>query len=223
VPTWFGMERVAPGIYVEKTMTSADRAEVTRIVGVAKEQLGRYYGKVVSSPTLYFCASDEQFHAFGGSAQRGFTFLSWASVLPKRGTTVPIVTHEWSHAELSARIGVWRMRAVPQWFDDGVAITASEEPSHAESVYQEALRTGVPIPALTDLVTLRQWSRTAQRYGDPKLNPHHLGVVYSTAGHEVRPWFERVGTAGLNRLIARVASGEDFATCYATAKPASPQ
>jgi hypothetical protein len=175
----------------------------------------RYYGPVQSAPTLFFCSTDERFRALGGGGQRGLTYFHAACVFPPHGTTTPIVTHEWSHAEMHRRVGTWRMRQVPQWFDDGVAVTVSEEPTHAESIYEEALQTHTPIPALTELVSMRQWSRMAVRYGDPALNPHHLHVVYATAGHEVRPWLARVGPAGLNQLLTRVAAGEDFAACYA--------
>lgn len=214
-PTWFGMDRLAPGVYVEKTMAAAERAEVARLVAESRQQLVRYYGRVTGAPNLYFCVSEERFRALGGTPpQRGLTFLSWACLFPKAGMTVPIVAHERSHAELMQRIGPRRMRGVPQWFDDGLAVTVSEEPSHAESVYQQALATNMPLPALAELVSLRDWGRQAHRYGDAKLNPHQLHVVYATAGHEVRGWFARAGVTGLNRLIDDVSRGEGFATAY---------
>src|SRR4051812_22029497 len=100
VPTWFGMERLAPGVYVEKTMTAAERTEIAHIVATARERMSKYYGEIRSAPTLFFCSSDERFHALGGGGQRGMTYLHWACVLPKGGTTPAIVAHEWSHAEM---------------------------------------------------------------------------------------------------------------------------
>jgi hypothetical protein len=214
-PTWFGLERVQPGLYVDRTLTPAQREQIIKTVDDARARLDRYYGSRQSSPTLYFCASDERFRALGGTKERGFTFLRYACVFAKAGSTAPIVAHEWSHAELATRVGLWRLRRVPQWFDEGVAVTVSEEPSHSEAIYQEAIRLGTPIPALTDLVTLRQWNAMARRYGDRALNPHHLGVVYSTAGHEVRSWYARVGARGLVGLLEHLRNGKDFATGYA--------
>jgi hypothetical protein len=214
-PTFFGLERLRPGLYVDRALTPPEREKIIKVVDEAQARLEHYYGNRQSSPALYFCGSAERFRALGGVTERGFTFLRHACVFSPAGSTPSIVAHEWSHAELSTRVGLWRIRHVPQWFDEGVAVTVSEEPSHAEAVYQEALRTRTPVPALADLKTLRQWNATAKRYGDRKLNPHRLHVVYATAGHEVRNWYAQAGSRGLVELLEHVRAGQEFAASYA--------
>lgn len=219
-PTWFGLQQIAPGLYVDRDMSAAEREKVARITDQAREQLRKYYGAVASSPRFFFCATEARFHALGGTTQRGLTIANYACLFPKGGST-PIVAHEWSHAELFTRLGWLNKHRVPQWFDEGVAVTVSEEPSHSEAIYEEAIRTGVAVPTLSELESLRQWNAAAHRYGDAQLNPAHLHVVYATAGHEVRQWFARTGTSGLQRLIAAIREGQAFAACYTPANPVS--
>jgi hypothetical protein len=218
-PSFFGMERAAPGIYVDRAMPAGDRERAISLVVEARKRLERYYSTLASSSSFYFCSNDERFRSFGGTTQRAFTIGKYASVFSKGGSTIPIVAHEWSHAEMHALVGLRRMRSIPQWFDDGVAVVVSEEPSHSETVYADALKTGVPVPKLSELVSLRQWNAMARRYGNPQVNPTHLHVVYATAGHEVRGWLNQAGPAGLKTLLQDVSKGKDFATRYVRLDP----
>jgi hypothetical protein len=218
-PTRFGMESIGRNIYVDKEMPSGQREEVLRLVAESERRIGRFYGGATSAPKLIFCSTEGSFQAFGGTQQRGLTLGKYASLFSPRGLTEPIVTHEWSHAELYLRLGGFRhWRRVPQWFDDGLAVTVSEEPSHSEEVYQQARKEGIPIPGLSELISLRQWNAAAKKFGRPEQNPHHLHVVYATAGHEVRSWFREANTSGLQRFLARMRSGEDFAAAYSAAR-----
>jgi hypothetical protein len=217
-PTRFGMEAIGGNVYVERAMSAGQREDVLRMVKDAQQTIRRVYGGVASDPWIVCCSTEERFRAFGGTAQRGVSYGPYALLLAPRGLTLPILSHEWSHAELYRRLGLWSWRRVPQWFDEGLAVAVGEEPSHSEAVYQQARREGVPIPALSGLVSDRQWRAAARRYGDSRLNPHHLRVVYATAGHEVRPWLEAVKTTGLLWFVQRMRSGVAFDGAYAAAR-----
>jgi hypothetical protein len=223
-PGHFGMEAIGPGIYVNEEMSPAQRREMLRVAAESKRKLGRFYGGVTSVPLLVFCSTEERFQALGGGKQRGMTVGKYAAIFSPRGLTTPIVTHEWSHAELYARLGgYWKSRRVPQWFNEGLAVTVSEEPSHSEEVYEQARAEGIPIPPLARLSSLGQWNSAARSFGNPALNPHHLHVIYAVAGHEVRAWSRAAGSTGLRAFIARIRSGTDFAAAYAVARPATPE
>lgn len=57
----------------------------------------------------------------------------------------------------------------------------------------------------------RQWTPAFMKEYE---NPKGLNVVYSTAGHEVRIWYQRVGQEGLLKLIEALKSGEKFSAVY---------
>src|SRR5688500_16458326 len=62
-PTWFGMERIADGIYVNKAMLAEQRVEMQKLVVEAKDRLARYYGSVKSRPDFYFYSTQESFES----------------------------------------------------------------------------------------------------------------------------------------------------------------
>lgn len=220
-PTWFGMEQIEPHVYVDRGMAPADRAQVERYVAAARQRLRQYYGDVQSTPTLCFCSTEKQFRALGGTSQRGYALGHYACVFSKGGTSISIIAHEGSHAELSARLGFWTMQRVPQWFDEGLAVTVSEEPSHNESVYQRAMSTRVPMPELPKLYFFWQWNAAAHRYGDATINPEHLHVLYAAVGHEVRSWYTAAGRDGLLDFFSRLQRGQDFANALSDARTAA--
>ena len=161
-PTWFGMESIASGVYVDKAMTAGQREEILKIVSEAGQRVGRCYGNTTAKPKLLFCSSEAAFQSFGGTKEGGMTYFAYASLLSPRGQSAAIVAHEWSHAEFYSRVGFWAWRRTPQWFDDGLAVTVSEEPRHSESVYLEAIQAGASPPSLSELETLRQWSQAVR-------------------------------------------------------------
>jgi hypothetical protein len=221
-PTWFGLEPIATGVYVDKATPAGQREQILAMVAQAREQLARYYGDVTTAPEFFFCSSEACFQSFGGTTQGGMTYGHYASLLSPRGRSMPIVAHEWSHAEFNSRLGFWAWLHTPQWFDDGLAVTVSEEPRHSESVYQEALQAGASPPPLSELESMRQWSRAVRKYRDPKLNPGNRALVYATAGHEVRSWFQQARTPGLLKFCAEMRSGANFPDANADTKRQQP-
>ena len=216
-PTLFGMEAIAPRTYVDKAMPSDQREQILKIVSDSEARVARYYGNVSTRPELFFYSSQDSFQSFGGASETGLTFLGRASLFSPRGRSVPIVAHEWSHVEFQSRVGLWHLLKVPRWFDEGLAVTVSEEPRHSESVYQEALQAGASPPSLAELETSRQWNQAVKKYRAPELNPGNRAVVYAAAGHEVREWFQRAGVRGLQEFCLELDSGTNFSLAYAKA------
>ena len=217
-PTWFGMESIAARVYVDKAMPVEQREHVLKMVEESKSQLANYYGDVSTTPKLLFLSSESGFRSFGGTGETGMSFFGYASLFSPRGLSSPIVAHEWSHVELYSRLGFRNWRRVPQWFDEGLAVTVSEEPRHSESVYEEALQAGATSPALSELESLRQWNEAIKKYRDPKLNHGNRAIVYATAGHEVRKWFQQAGRPGLQEFFKEMRSGAGFSAAYSRAE-----
>jgi hypothetical protein len=219
-PTMFRMERVEANIYVDDTMPEEARKAFIATVAEARVRLTGVYGTVVSTPDILACSTQHCFESFGGGRQRALAFGD-RMLLSPRGTTVPMVTHEWSHTELLARLGwftKWIAGDLPAWFDEGLAVATSDEPLHSEEVWRAVEQRGLPRPALGELVSLTEWNRAVVRYGDAKAamddDPEHLMVIYPMAGHEVRQWLARAGRAGLLTLIDGIRNGERFDAAY---------
>jgi hypothetical protein len=211
--TAYGMEQIAPRVYVKKDLADEPRLQLLDAYEKARQRVSEFYGGLATDPTVYGCESPECIHSFGGWGD------GIAIVLPEKRAILlwPLVfgpgevAHEWSHLELLARLAGGAGRTVPAWFHEGLATVVGEIPRHSEAVYQRAVSSGYPIPPLSDLRTGAQWGAAFKKYP----NPQGLNVVYATAGHEVRTWLERVGEQGLFTLIARIKSGEPFDAVYA--------
>jgi len=207
-PTSYGMEQIAPRVYVGKEILADQRKQLLQSVETARQRVAAFYGGLVSDPTIYGCATRECIEFFGGMGD-GYAVKATGILLWPKSLIPEAIAHEWSHIELYARLdGRWG--GMPGWFNEGLAVVVSDLPHHSEAVYQEAVSSGYPIPLLSDLAG-RQWTPSfMKRYENPK----GLNIVYSTVGHEVRMWYQRVGQQGLLKLIEALKSGERFSAVY---------
>ncbi|GAB6908546.1 hypothetical protein JCM12296A_43860 [Desulfosarcina cetonica] len=138
-PSTLGMEKIAPHVFVNPDMSPADREKVAGIAMAAKEKIINFYGGVISAPDILACSTQASFKRLGGTSQRGLLLGTSKILISQKGLTTPILTHEWSHAELRARMdakmgGVFGISSMPTWFDEGLAVVVSEEPSHSEKM-----------------------------------------------------------------------------------------
>jgi len=210
-PTWFGMEQIAPRVYVSRDVPEEKRRELPALYEEGKRRVAAFYGNVLTDPRILGCATQACIESFGGHGD-GFatgkvrpSLLLWTKTFGSGE-----VAHEWAHLELFARVGPEGGRAVPMWFHEGLATVVGGIPRHSEAVYQEAVSSGYPIPPLSELRTGIQWGDAFKKYPNPK----GLNVVYATAGHEVRAWLQRVGRQGLFDLFEALKAGEPFDVAY---------
>jgi len=212
------MEMVAPQVFVNPDMSAEDREKVARIVIEAKEKIINFYGSAISTPDILICSTYESFSCLGGTVQRGLQLGKSKILISPKGITAPVVAHEWSHAELGTRMnarmdGIFGIPSIPTWFDEGLAVVVSDEPSHSEKVWEKIVAAKMAVPELECLESLKKWNKAAKQFGDVDYSmgvPGKICVVYATAGHEARKWYQRVGRDGLLKLIDKVKSDDDF-------------
>lgn len=210
-PTWFGLEPIAPRVYVANAVPQNKRQELLLSYEEGKRRIEAFYGSLLTDPSVYGCGDRACIQAFGGVGD-GFAAgkLRPGILLWTKTFGAGEVAHEWSHLELVARVGRRQMRTVPMWFNEGLATVVGDIPRHSESVYQKALARGYPIPPLSTLETQEQWREAFTKYP----NPEGLNVVYASAGHAVRAWLERVGPQGMHGLIEAIKSGKSFDVAF---------
>jgi hypothetical protein len=203
--TSFGMEQIAPRVYVSKEVSEEQRNQLLAAVEKARHRITTFYGGRISDPIVYGCATRECIEFFGGRGD-GYAVRATGILLWPKSFIREAIAHEWSHAELFARLN-GKINRVPGWFNEGLAVVVSELPHHSEAVYQEAVSSGYRIPSMSDLAA-REWD--FKKFENSK----GLNVFYSTAGHEVRMWHQRVGQPGLLELIEDLEARKKFSEVY---------
>ena len=204
--TSFGMEQIAPRIYVSKEITEEQRKQLLNAVEQARHRVTAFYGSLVSNPNFYGCANRECIEFFGGKGD-GYAVKATGILLWPKSFIPEAIAHEWSHSELFLRLNGIKGTRLPGWFNEGLAVVVSELPHHSEAVYQEAISSGYRIPSMRDLAA-RDWN--FKKFENSK----GLNIFYATAGHEVRMWYQRVGQSGLLNLIEAMKSGKKFNEVY---------
>jgi hypothetical protein len=227
-PETAGLERIAPDVYVEAGADAATRQEVLDAVARAQQAVRSAFGSVRAQPIFHACISEGCYERFGG---RGSTAKVYGDhvLLSPRGLSWHFAAHEWAHAEMFKRLQWRALWALPRWFDEGVAVAVSEAPEHSEThwaLLQSMPQVRRPEPQqLRALQTLGQWYEALREYGDDtNLQRRARGeqethVVYTAAGHELRPWLAAHGTAGLLALLDGLNAGEPFNALYAAPAP----
>ena len=219
-PQEAGMVPVAANLYAEPGIDDAGRANLIQSVSAARELVGNAFGGVVTNPVIYACATNDCYARVGGSQGAAAQALDDRILLSPYGLNKHFLAHEWVHAELYARMKPAAWQAVPQWFNEGLAVTISQEPEHSESFLQSMLDAGLPVPRPEEVYALRSLSQWGNAIGFNEKQQLVLGVrsdgnpLYAAAGQAVRPWFLRFGRAGLNDLIRRMNAGQPFDVAY---------
>lgn len=221
-PESFGLIPIAPHVYVEAGTDEATRDQLRADMDRAEAAIRRAYGSVSARPTVHACVTKKCFWQFGGRGE-------WAKVfgqrilLSPRGLNWHLIAHEWSHAEMSARLKLRAWKRIPQWFDEGLAVTLSEAPEHSEDHWQFLIHADISRPTRDELLSyqsLQQWLDAVHRFGDDKnfervaQGQPTLSPMYAAAGHEVRPWLAQVGSHGLLHFIERMKEGADIEAAY---------
>ncbi|MBJ6726419.1 hypothetical protein [Geomesophilobacter sediminis] len=228
-PESFGLISIAPDVYIETNADSATRAKLLEAVERAREAVRETYGSVISHPIVNACVSESCYVKFGGRGSIAKVYFDRILLSP-RGLNWHFLAHEWSHAEMRTRLAFWAWWwRLPQWFDEGVAVTVSQAPEHSEDHWNYLLSHNIPYPTTEELHalrSLRDWNKALDHYGEKNNTERRakgeveIRPVYTAAGHEVRLWLAKVGTTGLLQVIENLNGGEKFEDAYHDAKTA---
>jgi hypothetical protein len=207
-PTWFGFVEIAEGVYVDEPMPSFQRADFLETIQAAKGRVSSFFGRLKGKPNIFACSTEECFVSNGGITAKGNAYGSSMVLLSPRGLDVVTVSHELTHAELSSRVGDFQTwRAIPPWFDEGLAVLVSQDPRYVAELWLRATENGRRAPQLMSLGDAVPWRNWQMSYG--------------TARHAVGEWYLRVGSKGLLHLIRELRGGKEFDAVFKAPDPRS--
>jgi hypothetical protein len=225
-PERFGLKQAAGNVYIEAGADASAVRELRAAAIRAEREIRAVYTGVGSRPVIHACITEHCYESFGGMGSTAKVYGDRILLSP-RGLNWHFLAHEWSHAELNARL-TWRGRwQLPAWFTEGLAVAVSAAPEHSEDHWRYLVENDVPRPTRAQLLTYRsgrQWLDATARFGDARYMERRargepeIRPVCAAAGHELRPWLAEVGSQGLLDVIERLNGGEDFDAVYRPAK-----
>jgi len=197
-PVCFGFDRLAERVYVDSHATDAERDSARAIAATAAARVRAFYGRQESTPRLFLCTTHDCYAGFGGGS-RGMAVLDVVLVLAPLGFNAVIATHELSHVELHRRLGRFATlrRAIPQWFDEGVATMVSEDPRYP--------------PARSDAECADAMQGALPTARAAWIHDIDHDALSGKAAQRVGCWMaSRGGSRAIINLIERVAAGMRF-------------
>lgn len=203
-PTCFGFEREASGAYIEQSASPTDRTEISIILDEARQRVSGFYGSLRSNPRILICVTPSCYQRIDGGGSKGMAIMTFALFLSPHGTTPVIASHELSHIELHARLGLWQTwrRAAPQWFDEGVAVAVSGDPRYL-----------APVSATDRCLVAPDGPMPAGR--SAWIENADIGNFYAKAACLIVRWMaQHDGSTSVVHLADQLAHGVPFAVAF---------
>ncbi len=204
----------ADHVYVQKDSLIREE-DALRLTKEAQARVTAFYGELQCPATTYIILWEDPalLSKLGGDHDTCTVFFPskrhYVSV-SKEYLELDILAHELTHAELHTRLDEKVLRALPTWFDEGLATQNDYRPRYSEAAWQEQTENGARAIALEDMDTPDEFYAGTS---DERRSR------YVCAKHEVRGWMDAHGQAGLLALLDALASGEPFETAYGMTDP----
>ena len=215
-------------VFTDARVSASVRADIVTAVDRDMSALeGEFGQEFTSRPAIYvfatrtgFAQGLQQYFGVRGPDAGLLAAANGGVTLPRQGAIVinlqnlpsdsplAIVKHELTHALVHQTIGL--EATLPAWFDEGLATLQEHAGESSENTARHAAVTLSLLTdgrtSLSDLSVPAQW---AQR------NAVLSGQGYTVAAEAVRLLEQRVGPAGLIRVLEATGRGESFGAAYA--------
>lgn len=195
-PGCYGLQALQPEVYGERDLPPGQRDKIIEITTEARSKITAFYGTPASRPRILACSSADCYRRIGGGPEAGVAIVNRGLMLSPRGLTPVIAAHELSHVEFRQRLGD---AAVPQWFDEGLAVLVSDDARYlepADAPDRCLVEPDGPLPE-----TLGGWLAAAS--ADER--------TYARAACAVHRWVrDHGGPTAITTLAVRLAAGESF-------------
>lgn len=137
------MKQVMPGLWVDQAAQKAQIASIRGHIAAASKVVQGQLG--AAQAVEWWICTTAACDARNGMAARGMTYGASLITLNSKGSVDPgAYAHELTHATLHGALPMGGLfsKALPLWFDEGVAVLVSGEPSAAAKAPCTAKRKG---------------------------------------------------------------------------------
>ena len=210
---------IQSGIYTSDSASATQQKELILLIKASRQRLKNFWDTTESKPVIIFCHSAALYQQYGsrnGSPANYFASpLGAYVVISPEGLDLDVISHEMCHAELTGRLGWFRMNTqIPQWFNEGLALMVDYRfPNNNGQVSYPYYRQKWKELTYGSKFTLQlEQLETIESFSSADAYSQQLAYVRS--GMEVSRWLEKVPRTGLLHLINQIQAGGDFDETY---------
>ena len=209
VPYRSAFTEIASHVYINRDYTG-DQQELLEMIEQAKDRVRTFFGDVFFQDKTFFIICDDEKLTRKLGEDHGTVILSFPTeahyiCISDEYLELDILAHEITHAELHTRLSAEAQKAIPTWFDEGIALQNDYREKYSEAQWTQQTDNGKNAVALEDMDTPAEFY--AGEAEDRRFR-------YLNAKHELDVWMTSHGQQGLLELLDRLNGGADFTTAY---------
>ena len=209
VPYRSAFTEIASQVYINREY-AGDQQELLEMIEQAKDRVRTFFGDVrFQDKTIFIICDDEKLTRKLGEDHGTVIFYFPSEThyicISDEYLELDILAHEITHAELHTRLSAEAQKAIPTWFDEGIALQNDYREKYSEAQWTQQTDNGKNAVALEDMDTPAEFY--AGEAEDRRFR-------YLNAKHELDVWMTSHGQQGLLELLDRLNGGADFNTAY---------
>ena len=209
VPYRSAFTEIASHVYINRDY-AGDRQELFEMIEQAKNRVRTFFGGLLfQDETIFIICDDEKLTRKLGEDHGTVIFYFPSEThyicISDEYLELDILAHEITHAELHTRLSAEAQKAIPTWFDEGLALQNDYRESYSEAQWIAQTDNGKNTVALEDMDTPAEFY--AGEVEDRRFR-------YLNAKHELDVWMTSHGQQGLLELLEKLNDGADFTTAY---------
>ncbi len=208
VPHRSAFTKIASRVYINRNY-AGDRQELLEMIEQAKDRVRTFFGDALfQDETIIICDDEKLVRKLGedhATVNISFPTEAHYICISDEYLELDILAHEITHAELHSRLSAEAQKAIPTWFDEGLALQNDYRERYREAQWIAQTDNGKNTVALEDMDTPAEFY--AGEAEDRRFR-------YMNAKHELDVWMTAHGQHGLLELLDRLNGGADFTTAY---------
>ena len=209
VPYRPAFTEISDHVYINQGY-AGDRQELLEMIKQAEDRVYEFFGGLNYQEDTIFIISDDEKLTRKLGEDHGTVIVYYPSekhyiCISEEYLEIDILAHEITHAELHARLSTKAQKAIPTWFDEGIALQNDYRERYSEAQWAEQTDNGENAVALEDMDTPAEFY--AGEAEDRRFR-------YLNAKHELNVWMAAYGQQGLLELLEKLNDGADFNTVY---------
>ena len=209
VPYRSAFKEIASHVYINRNY-AGNQQELLEMIEQAKDRVRIFFGDVrFQDETIFIICDDGKLtRKLGedhGTVIFNFPTEAHYICISDEYLELDILAHEITHAELRSRLSAKAQKAIPTWFDEGLALQNDYRERYSEAQWIAKTDNGINLVALEDMDTPSEFY--AGEAEDRRFR-------YLNAKHELDVWMTAHGQHGLLELLGRLNGGADFTTAY---------